>query len=50
MKKMKKETVLKIIGLAASIMGLGASLLSDWVSDQKLDAKIDERLQLKGLA
>ena len=32
--------VIKIIGLAASIIGTGATLVTEWVTDKKLDAKI----------
>ena len=36
--------VIKIIGFVATIIGLGASLVTDWVNDQKLDDKIDTKL------
>lgn len=34
---------IKILGAIASVVGMGASLLSGWVGEKKLDAKIDER-------
>lgn len=39
-----KEVVIKSIGLAATVVGLGATLVTDWVNDKKLDAKIAEKI------
>lgn len=39
-----KEVVIKSIGLAATVVGLGATLVTDWVNDKKLDAKIAEKV------
>lgn len=36
--------LIKILGVAASAIGIGATLLTDWVNDKKLDEKIDERI------
>lgn len=36
--------VIKIIGFVATIIGLGASLVTDWVNDQKLDDKINTKI------
>ena len=35
---------LKGLGLLAAILGLGVNVLSDWVDEQNLDAKIDEKV------
>lgn len=45
---MNKNT-LKIIGIAASLIGLGAQLLGEWADDRKLDTEIDEKID-KALA
>lgn len=37
-------TIIKGIGLAASIVGAGATLVSDWVQDKKMEAKIEEKV------
>lgn len=36
--------VIKIIGFVATVVGLGASLVNDWVNDKKLDDKINTRV------
>ncbi len=42
---------IKVIGLAATVLGLGATLITDWVNEQKMnetiDAKINEALNNK---
>lgn len=43
---MLKKNSLKILGLIASGIGFGATLLTNWVSDKQLDEKIDERVQM----
>lgn len=46
-----KEAIdmLKILGLVATVFGVGATLLSDWVNEKKMedmiDKKINERLE-----
>lgn len=41
--------MLKILGLVATVFGVGATLLSDWVNEKKMedmiDKKINERLE-----
>lgn len=41
---MFNKGLIKIIGLTASLLGIGASLVSDWVSEKKMDAKIAEKV------
>ena len=36
--------VIKIIGFVATVVGLGASLVNDWVNDKKLDDKISTKI------
>ncbi len=38
------KNLVKIIGMAATILGLGATLVTDWVNDKKMDAKIEEKV------
>jgi hypothetical protein len=33
--------LIKILGAAATVVGLGATLLTDWVNDKKMDEKIE---------
>ena len=37
----------KVLGVIGSLVGVGATLLTDWVNDKKIDQKIDERLSKK---
>jgi predicted transcriptional regulator len=41
---MLNKGLIKIIGLLASLLGIGASLVSDWVSEKKMDEKIAEKV------
>ena len=36
--------LIKILGIAATAIGIGATLITDWVSDKKMDEKIEEKL------
>ena len=36
--------IIKVIGLAATIIGFGANILTDWVNDKKMDEKIEEKV------
>lgn len=42
---MKKDTMLTIASVAGSLLSVGATLLSNYVSEQKLDDKIDKKVQ-----
>ncbi len=37
--------VIKVIGIVATITGMAASLASDWVNEQKMDEKINEKIE-----
>jgi hypothetical protein len=41
---MKSKNFVKILGLAAAVIGMGATLISDWVNDRQMDERIDERI------
>ena len=39
-----KGTIVKVIGFGAALIGFAATLISNWVEEQKMDEKIDERV------
>ncbi len=41
---MKKFNLLKILGIAATVIGAGATLLTDWVDERKMEEKIEEKI------
>ena len=41
---MLNEKAIKAIGLVTTILGVGVSLVSNWVNDKNLDAKIVEKV------
>lgn len=41
---MFNKNLIKILGVAATIVGVGATLLTDWVNEQKMDEKIEEKI------
>lgn len=41
---MLNEKVIKAIGIATTVAGVGVSLISTWVNDKNLDAKIAEKV------
>lgn len=36
--------LIKILGIAATIVGMGATLVSEWVNEKKMDEKIEEKV------
>ena len=42
---MLNEKAIKAIGLVTTILGVGVSLVSNWVNDKNLDAKIAEKVE-----
>ena len=36
--------IIRIIGLAATVIGLGANLINDWADEQKMNEQIDKAL------
>ena len=41
--------MIKVLGIAATAIGMCATLVTDWVDDKKMDEKIEEKLN-KALA
>lgn len=39
-----KSNAVKTLGLVATVVGMGATLISDWVSEQKMNEMIDEKV------
>ena len=36
--------LIKTLGIVATVVGLGATLVTDWVNDKKMDEKIEEKV------
>ena len=36
--------LIKILGIAATVIGMGATLVTDWVNDKKIDGKLEEKV------
>ena len=36
--------VIKTIGFAATLIGMGATLITDWVNEKKMEEKINEKV------
>lgn len=41
---MNKNFAIKILGMGATVIGMVATLLSDWVNDQKMNQRIEEKI------
>lgn len=41
---MKKDTIVTIASLAGSLLSVGATILNNYVNEQKLDDKIDKKI------
>ena len=39
-----KSLWIKAIGVAAAVIGVGVNLITDWVNEQKMDEKIEEKV------
>lgn len=39
--------IIRIIGLAATVIGLGANLINDWADEQKMNEKMNEQIDKK---
>lgn len=37
--------LIKGIGIAATAIGIGATLITDWVNEQKMNEKIEEKVK-----
>ena len=38
------NTLIKVLGITATIIGMGATLITDWVNEKKMDEKIEEKI------
>ena len=38
------SNMIKVIVMAATLIGIGVNLITDWVDDQKMDEKIDKKV------
>ena len=36
--------LIKILSIAATAIGMGATLITDWVNDKKMDGKIEQKV------
>lgn len=36
--------IIRIIGLAATVIGLGTNLINDWADEQKMNERIDKKV------
>lgn len=41
---MMNDKIIKILGIAATAIGMGATLITDWVNDKKMDEKITKKV------
>ena len=41
---MVNSKLIKVLGIAATAIGMVATLVTDWVNDKKTDEKIEEKL------
>lgn len=39
-----KSKWIKAIGVAATVIGVGVNLITDWVNERKMDEKIEEKI------
>lgn len=44
---MKGTTLVKVLGIVATTVGVGATILTDWVNERKMEERIDERINEK---
>ena len=40
----QKSKMIKLVGFAVTIIGVGVNLVSDWLDEQKMDEKIEEKV------
>ncbi len=44
---MNNSKLIKVLGLVATVGGVAATLLTDWVNEKKMDEKINECIDAK---
>lgn len=45
MKKIDKDTMIKVVGIAGTVLGIGANLMTSWSDEQKLNAKVESKVE-----
>lgn len=43
--KMSKDDLIKVVGIAGTVLGVGATLLQNWSSDQKLEKLVNDKVK-----
>lgn len=38
------EKTIKVMGIAATVVGIGTTLVSDWIGEKKLDLTIEKKV------
>ncbi|MFI3115342.1 MAG: hypothetical protein R3Y12_04285 [Clostridia bacterium] len=38
------KNLIKFVGISSTILGIGATLISGWVEDKKMEEKIEEKV------
>lgn len=41
---MNNEKLIKVLGITATVVGMGATIITDWVNEKKMNEKIDEKI------
>lgn len=41
---METKKIIKVLGITATLVGIGATFLTDWVNEKKLDEKVTEKV------
>lgn len=44
---METKTLMKILGIASTIIGVGANIVSEFIDKKTMDAEIDEKIDEK---
>lgn len=42
--KMDKNKMVKVVGIAGTVLSVGATLLTNWTEEQKLNQKVEEKV------
>lgn len=37
--------IVKIVGIIATVLGIGASVVTDWVSERKMEQMVDDKVK-----
>lgn len=39
-----KRSLLRLVGITASVIGIAATLISDWVDEKKMEEKVERKV------